>query len=376
MSGTTSDSSVYATVSGVPTTIDGPDWFSPKAFVNYGTTTINAPTSGAGTFLAGPSLTINSYVSPWETIGVGYSSALVIGNPYAFYGQIEAVNQNPIPNAPVGSYVELAGLGNATGYKMDGNQLVLTENGNSIYTLNLAPGTSFSTVFTENGNAYLANGYGAYKVGGTQHLLTEQAGSGSGSGAPGWIYSLPSSGAIPANQIAGGIYETSASAAAPMVVNGPGLFAPNLFVDDGAAVINANVGGYGSFVTGEGSSLTFGGYVDPWQTVGLALNASITIEQPSQFNGQLAMVQTTTPQSGPFGEYVDLQGLANADSYSLQNDLLTIMSGGKALDQVSLAAGTNFTGFYEDQGSVYLTAGYGFDKIPSGAKALVQVAHA
>ena len=65
-----------------------------------------------------------------------------------------------------------------------------------------------------------------------------------------------------------------------------------------------------------------------------------------------------------------LIGLADAASYSLQNDLLTIKdSNGAAIDRVHLQPGVTPQDVVEDQGSVYLTWGYGIDRIPGGSAA-------
>jgi hypothetical protein len=81
---------------------------------------------------------------------------------------------------------------------------------------------------------------------------------------------------------------------------------------------------------------------------------------------------------GPFGEYVDLVGLADADSYALKNDLVSINGAGGHLTDVlrvssniaaSLAMPGLTTQLIEDSGSLYLTLGYGSYRIPGGVGA-------
>lgn len=153
-------------------------------------------------------------------------------------------------------------------------------------------------------------------------------------------------------------------------VNGPGRFAPSVFVDNGNATINAAVVGTGSFVDAIGSNLTFASSVGPGQSADLALQATITIDKPTEFKGSIGFAASTQPMQGPFGEFVDLVGLGCAASYSLKNDLLTIKAAnGHAIDTVHLQAGFAPQEVIKDAGSVYLTLGYGAYRIPGGVEA-------
>ncbi len=174
--------------------------------------------------------------------------------------------------------------------------------------------------------------------------------------------------AIPQGQVLHGVFETPTFQDA--TIDGPGKFAPSVFVDNSNATINAAVVGAGSFVTATGSNLTFGGSVGPGQAAFLALGATITIDQPKEFHGSIGFASSTQPMEGPFGEFVDLVGLANAAGYSIRNDVLTITgANGHAIDRVHLQSGFAPQQVIEDSGSVYLTLGYGEDRIPGGLAA-------
>ena len=62
---------------------------------------------------------------------------------------------------------------------------------------------------------------------------------------------------------------------------------------------------------------------------GRDLASHVRVDQPDAFHGAVNL--------NIFGE-LDLQGLANADSYTFQNDMLSIYSGGTVLDTVRLTA--------------------------------------
>jgi len=173
---------------------------------------------------------------------------------------------------------------------------------------------------------------------------------------------------IPQGQTLKGAFATQSTDDA--IINGPGKFAPSVFVDNGNATINADVVGVGSIVTALGANLTFGGSVGAKQMVDLAPQATITINNPAEFKGELGFISPTQPLEGPFGEYVDLVGLANAAGYSIKHDLLTITAAnGRAIDTVHLQPGFTPQQVIADGGSVYLTLGYGNDRIPGGSAA-------
>jgi hypothetical protein len=185
----------------------------------------------------------------------------------------------------------------------------------------------------------------------------------------------------------GGVFDTSASD--DVTVNGPGKFAPTAFTDNGNATINAAVIGHGTFTGGIGSNMTFTNSVGAGVKVELNLQATITIDDPSKFHGSLGMAPQTVPPLAPYGEYIDLVGLANATGYTMKNDLLTIIgSNGKPIDKVHLSPSTTYFGttelpnfiITEDQGSVYLASGYGVYREPgfgttSGPTLLPNVTH-
>ena len=173
---------------------------------------------------------------------------------------------------------------------------------------------------------------------------------------------------IPQGQTLHGVFETPTYQDA--TIDGPGKFAPSVFVDNSNATINADVVGAGSFVTATGSNLTFGGSVGPCQAAFLALGATITIDQPKEFHGSIGSASSTQLMEGPFGEFVDLVGLGNAAGYSIRHDVLSITaSDGHTIDRVHLQGGFAPQQVIEDSGSVYLTLGYGDYRIPGGVGA-------
>jgi hypothetical protein len=178
----------------------------------------------------------------------------------------------------------------------------------------------------------------------------------------------------------GTILEQSYDLDSNETVNGPGFFAPGSFADGGNATINA-ITLAGTFTTGTVSgnvitsgNLTFTNFVSPLVTADLTPQATISIEHPHEFFGSIGYVNPDGSVA-PFGEYVDLVGLANADSYTLKNDLVFINgSNGFPVDLLrvsseiaaSLALPGSTTNLIEDGGSVYLTLGYGELRIPGG----------
>jgi len=105
------------------------------------------------------------------------------------------------------------------------------------------------------------------------------------------------------------------------------------------AVLDTDVRGNGTFDVSTAQSfagnLEFGGAVSHGQTIdvrgdpGRDLPSHIRVDQPDAFHGLVNL--------NIFGE-LDLQGLANADSYTFQNDMLSIYSGDTVLDTVRLTA--------------------------------------
>ena len=181
---------------------------------------------------------------------------------------------------------------------------------------------------------------------------------------------------IPAGQTLRGVYDTASGET--NTVNGPGNFAPSSYTDNGTSVVNARVIGKAIFAEGLGANLEFANYVDPGVSAYLNLNGTIVIDAPKEFHGTIGEMEQTLPRTGPFGEYVELKGLASATGYTLSpNDLtLTILGPGHSvLDRVHLTAGfgqglassTNAVNL--DGGNVYLAFGYGIYREPGGTGA-------
>lgn len=184
---------------------------------------------------------------------------------------------------------------------------------------------------------------------------------------------------IPWFEVLRGSYDISGAE----TVNGPGFFAPHEFADDGNATINAAVLG-GTFTAGTYSgeyvnsgTLTFTNFVAPGVTADLLPESIITVDHPREFFGTIGFV-APEEYSAPAGEYVDLVGLAKADEYSLKNDLVTVRAAnGRPLDVLRVSSNVanslqipgSTTMLIADAGNVYLTLGYGFDRIPGGFSA-------
>jgi hypothetical protein len=100
----------------------------------------------------------------------------------------------------------------------------------------------------------------------------------------------------------------------------------------------------------------------------------ITLNDPHDFHGTICFIVPPSIDA-PVGEYVDLVGLANADSFSVKNDIVTIKgANGSTPDRLhvsssiadSLREPGSTTMLIADAGNTYLTLGYGFDRIPGG----------
>ena len=138
----------------------------------------------------------------------------------------------------------------------------------------------------------------------------------------------------------GGFTAETHRGAAPLTVNGGPHAA---FVNTGTSIaeftgltfLNVDVTGCGTFETLGGSTLEFGKSVGAGQTVilenGLG-GSTVQIDQPNKFLGAVQL---------DLGA-VDLVGLARADSYSYQNDILSIFGGKKILDTLRLTTGSAF----------------------------------
>jgi len=114
------------------------------------------------------------------------------------------------------------------------------------------------------------------------------------------------------------------------------------------AFLNANVEGNGQLVAFGGSKLEFGQAVGSGQVIsvdgrGTGVPGSVSviqIDEPNLFAGQVNLGAHLGGVDG--GEGIDLIGLANADSYTYQNDLLSIFGGGKVIDMLRLHDSTQF----------------------------------
>lgn len=151
-----------------------------------------------------------------------------------------------------------------------------------------------------------------------------------------------------------------------LTVNGPGIFSPTSFSDDGTAVVTADV--IGNNVWNVDGDLTL---YSPFIGVQLNFesngNAFVTIEHPRDFFGVVGGLTTIYPQVAPSAFDVELIGIAGADAYTLKHDLLMLTgANGHVLDTIRLAKGVtnNAPSVFEEQGNVYLTWDYGAYKVP------------
>jgi hypothetical protein len=152
-----------------------------------------------------------------------------------------------------------------------------------------------------------------------------------------------------------------------LTVNGA---AHSVFDNDGTSVvaglsqvkIDANVAGTGSFDVH--SLIEFGKFVGREQSV--VINSTqdgdqgvVKIDQPHEFFGSVTMnfIPPTHPFSQQTAPEIDLNGLANADSYLYRKDVLVIYSGKTAIDVLRLHDATA-NGFVVEQtpGSVHVVA--------------------
>jgi hypothetical protein len=112
------------------------------------------------------------------------------------------------------------------------------------------------------------------------------------------------------------------------------------------AFLNADVEGTGQLVAFGGSKLEFGQTVGSGQVIavdgrGTGVPGSVSviqIDKPNLFAGQVNLGFHLGGVDG--GEEIDLIGLAQADSYTYQNDLLSIFGGGKVIDTLRLIDNT------------------------------------
>jgi len=112
------------------------------------------------------------------------------------------------------------------------------------------------------------------------------------------------------------------------------------FVQGGTAraVIDADITGTTIVRVTDGGTLEVGRSVGSGQTVILNGPSVLQIDRPAAFAGQVNLI----------GGQIDLEGLANADSYTFQNDMLSIFSAGKVIDTLRLTDSTT-NGFVVQQ---------------------------
>ena len=117
-------------------------------------------------------------------------------------------------------------------------------------------------------------------------------------------------------------------------------------INDGSILLQGAAGRFDTKVQGNGSftvktaqsaggRLEFSGFVSRGQSVsvegdpGRSLISHLQVDQPSEFKGAVAL--------GGYGE-VDLQGLFNADSYEVKQDMLSIYSGCTVIEKLRLTS--------------------------------------
>ncbi|MBV8614015.1 MAG: hypothetical protein JOY66_09630 [Acetobacteraceae bacterium] len=134
-------------------------------------------------------------------------------------------------------------------------------------------------------------------------------------------------------------------------------------IANGVAVINADVTGTGSFTALPFSGIMFMGSVGDGQTVNSDGFDRITIANPDLFQGLVAFA------GGPTNT-VDLLGVA-ADSYSYQDDMLSLYQGGQVVDTLRLQTDPSQFQVSESARGVSITGLPGTP--PPGAVVLPQV---
>jgi hypothetical protein len=132
---------------------------------------------------------------------------------------------------------------------------------------------------------------------------------------------------------------------AEFIGTGTGIFTEQLVVEGGRgsafvnsstseviqniASIDVNVLGIGAFDLAFGS-LEFGKSVGAGQTVAVAANGTLHLDDPAQFAGTVSLQ----------GGFVDLANMAAADSYSYADGVLSIFAGDTVIDSLKLINAT------------------------------------
>jgi hypothetical protein len=107
------------------------------------------------------------------------------------------------------------------------------------------------------------------------------------------------------------------------------------------ALINTNVTGTGTITDGDFSQWEFTKYVGAGQTLTLTdLSGGVKVDHPNEFHAKV--VDDGLPNTASQAS-VDLLGLAKADSYTYNNDLLKLYSGHKVIDTMSLSGAPGVT---------------------------------
>lgn len=103
------------------------------------------------------------------------------------------------------------------------------------------------------------------------------------------------------------------------------------------------------------SDLIFGQTVGAGQDIhilglGFGIGGIVQVNQPLSFSASVTLQSTSTPVFGAGSPEIDLIGLAHADSYSFQHDMLSIFSGNSVIDTLHMHDGTLY-GFVVQQTS-------------------------
>ena len=229
------------------------------------------------------------------------------------------------------SALEFLSPGPATANISNGSSVVATvENGGGSATLHLRGDNTLSLeVGTPGGNA-------GTPISGTVDLAANSRWVGGFSVTSGFNSSTPDgpNGAtliVNAGNKASFINNITPTLA--LTPNGIGVFGLGA-----RAIINADISGTATVRVFDGGVLEVGGAVGSGQGVILNGASALRVDHPTKFAGQVNLI----------GGQIDLEGLAKADSYTFQNDMLSIFSAGKMIDTLHLTDST-LNGFVVQQ---------------------------
>jgi hypothetical protein len=151
------------------------------------------------------------------------------------------------------------------------------------------------------------------------------------------------------------------------------VYGQNDSLDGTRAIITPDVLGVGAFSVDSAQSMAgfieFKHSVSSGQTVTLAadpgrdLSSVLQIDEPKAFHGSVVM---------DVGAKVELVGIANADSYSFANDVLTLFAGQRAIDRLHVSNDGTYNGQPHDiqvseSGSVVYVTQIGLTSPPPGS---------